>query len=871
MEVRMLGPLAVEVAGRAVHLPGQQRRLLAALVLHAGCPVTIDALAGAVWDGGAPALARRQVQNHVSALRGLLGRVGSSLAIVADKDAYTLHIQPGQLDRWVFDELVGAGRQTAAGGDVRGAAEHLRAALKLWRGPALDGIGGETLARDAAALDAVRDLVTEEWLELQIMAGRHREVAGELTRLVAAHPLREGPVRLLMVVLARLDRRAEAIAHYRSLAARLRTELGIEPGAALTKTHKAIAGHHFDAATVPRQLPGTVRLLIGRERELQALDEAIGATGLVVLTGPAGVGTSGLALHWAHRNAAAYPDGGLYVNLRGYSPSSPLTAAEALRILNATGETSRSTTTDNQVADQATGKASHSTTTENEADRNNQADRNNRNDRNDRRDDQASRNNEADRNDRDDRRDDQADRNEQASRNDRASRNNEADRNDEAAVNEASHRSALAGKRMILVLDNAADAAQVLPLLPGAPGCAVIVATRRPLPELTVERDASHVEVGPLAPTDSLRLLAGMLRAPLDPADEPLARTLTELCGHLPQHIRVAGANLHDAGPAALAEQVDRLRQRRQAVLAPATFYYRIDRDPPGVYKNVMPPLYYLERTATAPRLVVWDPHTPEPTLLATLPAAAIDTANLSPDLRWLSWVDAGELYVRDLTGAQPERILHEHVDGLLFPPVWTHDSRRVLVRALDGTAGTVDAGSGRFAALPADLSDAAHPMYSVCGQALSWLAADGTLLIADPDGRNPRPVPVPPQLAEDGRRIHGVQVFAPHDFALYTAPADTPIGARSLVSNAYLIGARGVVGNQRVGDRWDFIGVDGATRDYVPYQLRFVPPETVYGFEQVRRGLRGRYPLSLLGGNGEYRCSATEPPMLQDFLLLTA
>ncbi|WP_433043483.1 BTAD domain-containing putative transcriptional regulator [Dactylosporangium sp. CS-033363] len=774
MEVRMLGPLAVEVAGRAVHLPGQQRRLLAALVLRAGCPVTIDALAGAVWDGGAPALARRQVQNHVSALRGVLGRAGSSLAIVADKDAYTLHIERGRLDRWVFDKLVGKARQAAAGGDVLRAADHLRAALELWRGPALEGIGGDTLTRDAAALDAVRDLVTEEWLELQILAGRHREVVGELTRLVAAHPLREGPVRLLMTVLARLDRRAEAVEHYRALAARLRTELGIEPSMALTRTHAAIAGRHFDAATVPRQLPGTVRLLVGRERELRELDDAVGATGLVVLTGPAGVGKSGLALHWAHRNAAAYPDGGLYVNLHGYSQFRALSAAEALRVLG--------------------------------------------------------------------------------------------------AGDEVAHRSALAGRRMVLVLDNAADAAQVLPLLPGAPGCAVVITTRRTLPELTVERDARHLELGPLAPEDSLRLLTGMLRAPLDPADEPLAHTLTELCEHLPRHIRVAGANLRDAGPAAITEQIDRLRQHRSAVLAPDTFHYRNGPDRTATdHANVLPPLYYLERTGPAPRLVVWDPHTPEPTLLATLPAAAIDTANLSPDLRWLSWVDAGELYVRDLTGAQPERILHESVDGLLFPPVWTPDSRRVLVRALDGRAGTVDAGSGRFAALPADLSGAAHPIYSVCGQALSWLAADGTLLIADLDGRNPRPVPVPDTLAEDGRRVVGVQACEPHNFVLYTAPADTPIGARSLVSNAYLIGARSVVNGQRVGDEWEFIGMAGATRDYVPYQLRFVPPVNRFGYEHVQRRLLGRHDLTLEGGNGEYRCSATEPPMLDDFLLLTA
>ncbi|MEU7876046.1 BTAD domain-containing putative transcriptional regulator [Dactylosporangium sp. NPDC049140] len=824
MQVRILGPLLVEAGGRAVHLPGQQRRVLAALALRAGRAVTIGALADAVWDGGAPALARRQVQNHVSALRGVLARLGSSSVIGADNDAYTLRIGPAELDRAVFDDLVAQGRQAAAGGDVRRAADRLRAALDLWRGPALEGLDTPVLARAAAALDAERDLVTEEWLELQVQAGRHREVLGELTRLVAERPLREGPVRLLMVALSRLDRRADALAHYEGLAARLRAALGVEPGPALQATNAAMRGEPGEAGgrTPPSQLPGAVRLFVGRDRELDALDAAVGATGLAVLTGPGGVGKTGLALAWAHRNAAGYPDGRLYVDLHGFDHAPPRTPADALTgFLHALGvedepgiepEADEPAVPegyhDPGVAPGYTNKAVLIATF--------------------------------------------------------GVREPRPGAGDAVAGLAAAYRSALAGRRVLVVLDNAADANQVEPLLPGAPGCAVVVTTRCPLPELTAARDAVPIELGPLAPAAARELLGGMLRDPIDPGDEPLAETVAELCGHLPRALRVVGANLRDAGPAALREQIARLRADRSCVLAPETFHRRTPDEVAlarirSSGEAQLPPLYYLERTGPEPRLVVWSTHRAEPAVLATLPPAAFDNANVSPDARWLSWVDEGALYVRDLTGVQPPRILHGDVDGRLFPPVWTRDSRRVLVRTGGGAAGTVDAGSGRFAALAADLAGAAHPMFSVCGRVLAYLDAAGTLTLAEPDGRDPRPAELPRRLADDGRRVLGVQSFAPGDLALSTGPADTPIGARSLLSDAY-------VG----GEPLRVLGLAGSTGSYTPYQLRLVPPAGRYGYHRVQRECRGRRELVLLGGNGEYRGSAVEPPILDDFLLLS-
>src|SRR4029450_9202301 len=143
MEFRILGALEALAAGQPVELGGaRQQRILAALLLRPNRVVTLSRLVEATWDGEPPATAEHQVRNRVAAIRSVLTRVGG--LVDTRGDGYLIRVADGELDSQVFDDLVEQGRSA-------GEPALLRSALALWRGPALDGLGGDLLRREAAA------------------------------------------------------------------------------------------------------------------------------------------------------------------------------------------------------------------------------------------------------------------------------------------------------------------------------------------------------------------------------------------------------------------------------------------------------------------------------------------------------------------------------------------------------------------------------------------------------------------------------------------------------------------------------------------------------------------------------------------------
>ncbi|HET8658402.1 MAG TPA: BTAD domain-containing putative transcriptional regulator [Micromonosporaceae bacterium] len=359
MEFRLLGPLQVVAAERPVAMGGaRHERILAALLLAAERPVSLTRLAEIAYDDPMD-VSRRTVQNRVSALRALLAKAddvgaGAEL-IVRQGDGYLLRTARERVDTFVFEDLVARARTLTAADDRVGAARLLRRALALWRGPALDGLDCEPLHREVAGLDDARLAAWEDCLDLELATAVDAgPFVAELRTLVARHPLRQRLTGLLMTALHRDGRQADALAAYRDLATRLADEHGLDPAPDLQDLHRAILrgdvprppaepGPPF-GQPAPAQLPAAVRGFTGRAAHLDALDAIAAAatrqpTTVVVtaVSGTAGVGKTALAIHWAHRVRHRFPDGQLYVNLRGFDPTNIVMAPTevVLRFLHA--------------------------------------------------------------------------------------------------------------------------------------------------------------------------------------------------------------------------------------------------------------------------------------------------------------------------------------------------------------------------------------------------------------------------------------------------------------------------------------------------------------------------------------------------------
>ncbi|GAA1407083.1 AfsR/SARP family transcriptional regulator [Catellatospora coxensis] len=238
MEFQTLGPLQAVHDGQPAYLPtGHKPRLaLAVLLARLGRPVPMDVLVEALWADQPPASARRNVHQYISQLRGALG----TERIQNAPDGYT--VPAGEsLDAARFGELSAAAAAALDGGDVEAAARDWRTALDLWRGPAYaEFTACPPLADEALRLDQQRLAAYEGWAEAELALGRHRQVAGTLETLVAEQPFREFFRGCLMLARYRSGRRAEALDLFRDTRTLLRDELGLEPGPQLRALHEAI-------------------------------------------------------------------------------------------------------------------------------------------------------------------------------------------------------------------------------------------------------------------------------------------------------------------------------------------------------------------------------------------------------------------------------------------------------------------------------------------------------------------------------------------------------------------------------------------------------------------------------------------------------
>jgi DNA-binding SARP family transcriptional activator/class 3 adenylate cyclase len=242
----LLGPLEARRYERPLRLGSiKHRMLLAKLLLHPNQVVSTEELIVAVWGEDPPPTVKQSLQNHVAALRKAIeagNDAGPPRSLLTRDPGYLLQVDPERLDLHRFQRLDREGRQALAGGDPARAADLLRQALALWRGPVLADVAASAdLAwPELIGVEELQVASTEARIEAELALGRHHELVAELEGLVRMYTLREHLHGQLMLALYRSGRQADALAAYRAARKVLVDELGIEPSVGLQRLEQAI-------------------------------------------------------------------------------------------------------------------------------------------------------------------------------------------------------------------------------------------------------------------------------------------------------------------------------------------------------------------------------------------------------------------------------------------------------------------------------------------------------------------------------------------------------------------------------------------------------------------------------------------------------
>jgi DNA-binding SARP family transcriptional activator len=527
MRFRLLGPLEVRAGEdwRGIGAP-KWRSVLAALLIQPGQIVSADTLIGEVWRDAPPARAANLISIYVLRLRRLTDDADGRL-LVTRSPGYQLRVAADDTDALLFEAMVRDGRRAFAAGKPEAAARRLTEALALWHGRPLADVPPTPLVEaEAERLGELRLGAIELRITAELAVGGHDQAVAELRRLLADHPLREGLWLLLMRALDGAGRHAEALEVYGQARDAISEQLGVDPGAELRQFYAELLakdagpvgtisagavpapaealpqvapgepspqarptrGGRRPASPrrpVPAELPADIADFTGRDEQVKHLCNLLsgpgpgsdpGAVRIAVVAGAGGLGKTTLAVHAAHRVRRKFPDGQLYVDLRGATPH-PLPPADVLaRFLRDLGVDGR----DIPVGE------------------------------------------------------------------------------DERA---ARYRTTLAGRRMLIVLDNARDAAQVRPLLPGTASSAVLVTTRSRMPDLASTR---LVDLNVLDDHEALKLFAKVVGEQRPAAEPEATAELLDACAGLPLAIRICAARLATRSGWSIQAMAARLRDEHR-------------------------------------------------------------------------------------------------------------------------------------------------------------------------------------------------------------------------------------------------------------------------------------------------------------------
>jgi predicted ATPase/DNA-binding SARP family transcriptional activator len=311
VDYAILGPLEVRDTGTVRPIPGiKERALLGLLVVEAGTVVSVDRMIYELWGDEPPPTAVRTVRSYISRLRRALERDG---LLRTRRPGYLLAASPVEIDAARFETLADQARR-ALGSNPAEAARVAGEGLDLWRGPPLDDLSGFVFAEtEARRLTERRLATTEIRIEASLRLGHHDRVIPEITAVVQEHPFRERLWAQLMLALHRAGRTGDALRAFGDAARALGETLGIEPSIELRSLERAIVmddpSLRLGSGLARHNLPAAPSSFIGRDKELDALADALTRSRLVTLTGPGGCGKSRLAIEVAGRVLGNFPDG----------------------------------------------------------------------------------------------------------------------------------------------------------------------------------------------------------------------------------------------------------------------------------------------------------------------------------------------------------------------------------------------------------------------------------------------------------------------------------------------------------------------------------------------------------------------------------
>src|SRR5215472_2044640 len=504
---RLLGELEISHEGPLVKLPGGPTLVvLAALLVNANRRMSKTELIRAAW--GNDEVSEAQLYKRVMAVRDLLTKIGRRDDLKTHaRFGYEIRIPDEFADTLRFQQLVRDATEAGAGQRTEDEISFLRQALELWRGPhPLSNVPSEAFYQEVSALEQRRKRAAARLFELELARGNHELVLDELMSLAGFYPADRRLTEQLMIAQYRCGHLADISGAYERYREALAEETGAPPDPLLRTLHYAVAGGDEaaiadaqsalakragtpprPAVSVPRQLPRPPDL-VGRDDLVAEVSwllraEPSPAMPVVVISGPGGIGKTALALRAAHESAERFPDGQLYLELRGTAGGAVDTSEALAQFLRALGAPRVPETT---------------------------------------------------------------------------------------AERFAAYRTLLADRRVLVVLDDAADGAQVADLVPANPWCAVLVTARQRLPEVSGAHHVAPLE--PLPPAEATELFLRVVRGAGIKLDDDLDAIVqvVALCGGLPLALRIAGAlRVHDH-PRPTRELANRLARQ-----GPEGFAYR--------------------------------------------------------------------------------------------------------------------------------------------------------------------------------------------------------------------------------------------------------------------------------------------------------